>query len=54
MRTLFRIPPKTILGIGIELLACTAIYAIRQTAVLGAIMLDRATSFLPSLRSQPL
>ena len=32
-------PPDTLLGIGIVLLACTAIYAIPQTAVLGAILL---------------
>jgi hypothetical protein len=33
------IPPHTLLGIGIVLLACTAIYSIPQTAVLGAILL---------------
>jgi hypothetical protein len=33
------LPPNTILGIGIVLLACTAIYAVPQTAVLGAILL---------------
>jgi len=33
------LPPNTILGIGILLLACTTIYAIPQTAVLGAILL---------------
>jgi len=33
------LPPYTILGIGIVLLACTIIYAVPQTAVLGAILL---------------
>jgi hypothetical protein len=33
------LPQHTIVGIGILLLACTAIYAIPQTAVLGAILL---------------
>jgi hypothetical protein len=33
------VPQHTLLGIGIVLLACTAIYAIPQTAVLGAILL---------------
>jgi DoxX-like family len=31
--------PDTTVGIGIVLLACTAIYAVPQTAVLGAILL---------------
>ena len=31
--------PDTLLGIGIVLLACTAIYAIPKTAILGAILL---------------
>jgi len=33
------LPPHTVRGIGIVLLACTAIYATPQTAVLGAILL---------------
>ena len=33
------VPPHTLVGVGIVLLACTAIYAIPQTAVLGAILL---------------
>jgi len=33
------LPPYTILGIGMVLLACTIIYAVPQTAVLGAILL---------------
>lgn len=33
------IPPHTLLGIGIVLLACTAIYSIPRTVVLGAILL---------------
>ena len=33
------LPPETILGIGVLLLACTAIYSIPQTSVLGAILL---------------
>jgi hypothetical protein len=33
------VPQHTLLGIGIVLLTCTAIYAIPQTAVLGAILL---------------
>jgi DoxX-like protein len=33
------VPSHTLLGIGIVLLACTAIYSIPQTAVLGAILL---------------
>jgi hypothetical protein len=33
------IPVHTIVGIGIVLLGCTAIYAIPRTAVLGAILL---------------
>jgi hypothetical protein len=33
------LPPYTILGIGMVLLACTVIYTIPQTAVLGAILL---------------
>lgn len=33
------LPPDTIVGIGIVLLVCTAIYSIPQTAVLGAILL---------------
>jgi|ERR1700754_824533 len=33
------LPPSTTVGIGILLLACTAVYAIPQTAVLGAILL---------------
>ena len=33
------LPPNTTVGIGILLLACTAIYAIPKTAVLGAILL---------------
>ncbi len=33
------LPPNTIVGIGIVLIACTAIYAVPQTAVLGAILL---------------
>jgi hypothetical protein len=33
------LPPGTIVWIGVLLLACTAIYAIPQTAVLGAILL---------------
>jgi DoxX-like protein len=33
------IPPHALLGIGIVLLACTTIYAIPRTAVLGAILL---------------
>jgi hypothetical protein len=33
------VPQHTLVGIGIVLLACTAIYAIPQTAVLGAILL---------------
>jgi DoxX-like family len=33
------VPERTIVGIGIVLLACTAIYSIPQTAVLGAILL---------------
>jgi hypothetical protein len=33
------VPQHTLLGIGIVLLACTAIYAIPQTAILGAILL---------------
>jgi hypothetical protein len=33
------VPQHAIVGIGIVLLACTAIYAIPQTAVLGAILL---------------
>jgi hypothetical protein len=33
------LPPGTIVGIGVLLLACTAIYAIPQTAALGAILL---------------
>ena len=37
------VPPHTLVGVGIVLLACTAIYAIPQTAVLGAILL---TAFL--------
>lgn len=37
------VPQTTLLGIGVVLLVCTAIYAIPQTAVLGAILL---TGFL--------
>lgn len=37
------IPPHTVVGIGLVLLICTFIYAIPQTAVLGAILL---TGFL--------
>jgi hypothetical protein len=33
------VPAHTIVGIGVVLLACTAIYAVPQTAVLGAILL---------------
>src|SRR5689334_13343047 len=33
------VPPHTLVGVGIVLLACTVIYAIPQTAVLGAILL---------------
>jgi DoxX-like family len=33
------VPSHTIVGIGIVLLACTVIYSIPQTAVLGAILL---------------
>jgi hypothetical protein len=33
------VPSHTIVGIGITLLACTTIYSIPQTAVLGAILL---------------
>lgn len=33
------LPPNTIVGIGIVLIACSAIYAVPQTAVLGAILL---------------
>ena len=33
------VPPYSLLGIGTVLLACTAIYAIPRTAVLGAILL---------------
>jgi len=33
------LPPYTVLGIGMVLLACTVIYTIPQTAVLGAILL---------------
>jgi len=33
------IPPHTIVGIGVLLLVCTAIYSVPQTAVLGAILL---------------
>jgi DoxX-like protein len=33
------LPPNTTVGIGILLLACTAIYAIPKTAVFGAILL---------------
>ena len=33
------IAPEFVLGIGIVLLACTAIYAIPKTAILGAILL---------------
>ena len=33
------LPPGTIVGIGVLLLACTAIYAIPQSAVFGAILL---------------
>ena len=33
------LPPHTVLGIGMVLLACTVIYTIPQTAVLGAILL---------------
>lgn len=37
------VPQHTLLGIGIVLLACTAIYTVPQTSVLGAILL---TGFL--------
>lgn len=33
------IPRETLIGIGIVLLACTVIYSVPQTAVLGAILL---------------
>ncbi|MDB5300802.1 MAG: hypothetical protein JWO87_2465 [Phycisphaerales bacterium] len=33
------VPQHTLVGIGVVLLACTAIYAIPQSAVLGAILL---------------
>ncbi len=33
------IPPHAILGVGVVLVACTALYAIPQTAVLGAVLL---------------
>ena len=33
------LPPNTTVGIGVLLIACTAIYAVPQTAVLGAILL---------------
>jgi hypothetical protein len=33
------IPTETVAGIGLTLLACTAVYAIPQTCVLGAILL---------------
>jgi hypothetical protein len=33
------VPADTILGIGVVLLVCTVIYAIPQTAILGAILL---------------
>ena len=37
------LPPSTVLGIGTVLLACTALYAVPQTAVVGALLL---TAFL--------
>ncbi len=33
------LPPDTVLGIGLVLLACTALYVVPRTAVLGAILL---------------
>ena len=33
------VPSHALLGIGVVLLACTAVYAVPQTAVLGAILL---------------
>jgi len=38
------IPPHTLLAIGIVLLACTTVYSIPRTAVLGAILLTGASA----------